>query len=239
MSAMAHRRRAAAHGLDAGALRAEQRRFREIFPRRFADPTYLEWERAYKVEAHRLWHELLSASEMDRLLAAGDHREIAARALAVYQRPKLNLLALYEWMGLREALVSRDGARAFAPALRELIYGDGPYLPRFEAFVDTLDGLPQRQTRIAKWPVATLYPFVALSASHLVVKPNLMKRAAAKLGADLRYRTRPNGETYAAVIAFARGVREGLAAWHPRDMIDVQGFLWVTNSDEYADWPWE
>jgi hypothetical protein len=236
---MSPHRKPAAHGLRPEGLRASQARFREIFPARFRDPDYLAWERAYKGQAHDMWCATLGKDELDRLLRRGEHREIGARAIAVYARPKLNLLALYEWMALREALTDPDGARRFAPALRELIYGDGPYLDRFEHFVDVVDRLPQRQTRLAKWPVVTLFPFVALPRQHLVVKPNLMKRAAATFGVDLRYASRPNRETYAAVLELADRLDRALAPWEPRDRIDLQGFVWVTHSDEYADWPWE
>ena len=46
-------------------------------------------------------------------------------------------------------------------------------------------------------------------------------------------------DTYAAAIDLARGLRTALAPWRPRDLVDIQGFIWVTHSDEYADWPWE
>jgi hypothetical protein len=37
------------------------------------------------------------------------------------------------------------------------------------------------------------------------------------------------------VLELARTVREDLADLRPRDQIDVQSFLWVLGSDEYAD----
>ena len=231
--------RRSAERLDRAGLRGARRRFTEIFPGRFRDETYVDWERTYKWQAHELWTELLGRAELDRLLARREFREIGARAIAIYARPKLNLLALYEWMALREALADPTGARRFAPALRELVYGAGPYRPRFEHFIEELDQLPQRQTRLCKWPVVTLYPFIALPEQHLVVKPNLMKRAASTFGADLRYRSRPGWETYAAVLDLAGALRGALADWRPRDMVDIQGFIWVTHSDEYADWPWD
>lgn len=218
--------------------RAAKRRFREIFPRGFADPTYLEWERDYKWRAHLHFRRSLGRGEMERLLAAGRFETIAHRAIAVYQGSKLNLLALYEWMALRDALLDPDGAAKFAPALHRLLYGVGSFAPRFESFVSALERMPQRQTRLAKWPVATLYPFLAMPSRHLLLKPNLMKRAAANLGMELRYDPRPNMRTYEAHLALARSVEAALASWHPRDLIDVQGFIWVTNSDEYAAWPW-
>lgn len=231
--------RRSAERLDRRGLAAARRRFSEIFPGRFRDESYLDWERAYKWQAHELWNQLLGQRELDGLLRRRAFGEIGARAIAVYSRPKLNLLALYEWMALREALADPAGVRRFAPALRELVYGAGPFRPRFEHFVDEVDRLPQRQTRLCKWPVVTLYPFVALPDQHLVVKPNLMKRAAASVGFDLRYRSRPGWETYGAVLDLVRALRSALADWRPRDAIDLQGFIWVTHSDEYADWPWE
>lgn len=221
-------------------LRAAKRRFKEIFPRGFRDETYLDWERGYKWDAHRAWTDVLAPAEWKRLLAEGAHAEVAQRIARFYARSKLNMLALYEWMALREALEDRAGGRALAEGLYALIHGaDAPFGARLERFTALLDGLPQRQTRLAKWPVATLFPFVALPKQHLILKPNLMKRAAQRFHFDLRYASRPNAATYAAMMSFVAWLKHELAAWKPRDLIDLQGFIWVTSSEEYEDWPWE
>lgn len=221
--------------LDGRGLAAAKRRFTEIFPGRLRDATYLDWERDYKVEAHDLFRELLAKKTLAGLIEERAYGEIADRALAVYTRPKLNLVALYEVMALRDALKDPAGARRFAPALWDVLYGDGAYAPRFDAFVGALDAMPQRQSRLAKWPVVTLYPFLAAPRVHLLLKPNLVKRAAAALGYDLGYQSRPNARGYQTFLAFADAVEEALASWAPRDRIDVQGFLWVVFSDEYPD----
>jgi hypothetical protein len=44
-------------------------------------------------------------------------------------------------------------------------------------------------------------------------------------------------------LTLAKPVRSNLADLNPRDMIDVQSFLWVQGSDEYEEWrscrsPW-
>jgi len=218
---------------------AAKRRFREIFPRGFADPTYLEWERGYKWQAHLAWQEALDRRTWAGLLAAGRHREIAGRVARWYGRSHLNMLALYEWMALREALEDPKGATLLAGGLFDLIHGSGGFGDRLERFTALLDDVPQRQTRLAKWPVVTLLPFVAQPRRHLIVKPNLMKRAAARLGFDLDYRSRPNGQTYAAVMAAVGALWRQLSAWRPRDLIDIQGFIWATCSEEYETWPWE
>ena len=39
--------------------------------------------------------------------------------------------------------------------------------------------------------------------------------------------------TYRALLEFARTIQADLASWRPRDMIDIQSFIWVTGSSEY------
>jgi hypothetical protein len=57
--------------------------------------------------------------------------------------------------------------------------------------------------------------------------------AARKYGYDFRYQSRPNWETYSDLLKFAQVVRRDLQDLKPRDMIDIQSFLWVLGSDEY------
>jgi hypothetical protein len=222
--------------LRGAALQAARRRFREIFPGGFRDTTYRAWERDYKVAAHRRWREVLGQAEWRRLLEVRAYDDVARRIATFYARSHLNMLALYEWMALREALVDPTGARLLATGLYDLVHGRGGHGPRLEAFTALLDRVPQRQSRLAKWPVVTLIPFVARPDRHLIVKPRIIARVAERFGVDLRYRPRPNAETYGAVMSFASWLRDTLGA---RDLIDVQSFLWVIASDEYADWPWE
>jgi hypothetical protein len=220
-------------------LSPAKRRFRAIFPGGFRDQTYLDWERDYKWAAHLAWQRELDRTTWSRLLAARAYDEIASRVSAIYARSKLNMLALYEWMALREALADKTGARLLSDSLFSLIHGEGRFETRLDRFATVLDQVPQRQTRLAKWPVVTLFPFVARPASHLILKPRLMKRAADRLGFDLEYASRPNAQTYAAVMRYVSWLRGALSPWRPKDLIDVQGFLWVTCSEEYEDWPWE
>jgi hypothetical protein len=219
-------------------LAPAKRRFRQIFPDGFRDQTYLEWERDYKWAAHLAWQRELDRATWSRLLARGGYDEIAHRIASTYGRSKLNMLALYEWMALREALADKTGARLLARGLFSLIHGAGRFDARLERFTAVLDQVPQRQTRLAKWPVATLFPFVARPALYLILKPVMMKRAADRLGFDLAYASRPNAPTYASMMRYVSWLTGALSAWRPRDLIDVQGFLWVTCSEEYEDWPW-
>ena len=68
-----------------GALRC-RRKFLRQFPGGFRDPTYLDWERDYKVETHQRWQEALSREVFRKLLRDGQETEAAARAVRVEQR---------------------------------------------------------------------------------------------------------------------------------------------------------
>jgi hypothetical protein len=69
----------------------------------------------------------------------------------------------------------------------------------------------------------------------MFLKPTLTRKAAQVLGLPFEYRSRPDWETYAKLLRVARAVRKDLRDLRPRDMIDIQSFLWVQGSDEYPD----
>jgi hypothetical protein len=143
------------------------------------------------------------------------------------------MLFSFEKMALRDAVAGRAGARTFATGLFEYLHGSGPMERRFERWVEAVAALPRKQTRVLTWPMVTVWGFLAQPKAHLFVKPVVTRRAAERYGAAIDYRSRPNWHTYSRVLAFAAQVRRDLADLRPRDMIDIQSFLWVQGSDEY------
>ena len=208
-----------------------RRRFLRFFPNGFADEKYLDWERNYKVEAHHRWQTELNRSTFRALLRADEVIEIATRAIRIESRT--NLLFSFEKMALRDAVRTGDGARALARGLYDLLHGAGRRQERFEQWCETVASLPRRQTRVLTWPVATVFPFLAQPDHHIFLKPNVSRVAAAQYGFDFPYLSRPNWRTYASLLALADVVRADLRDLRPRDLIDVQSFLWVQGSDEY------
>ena len=106
---------------------------------------------------------------------------------------------------------------------------------KFERWCEVVSNLPRKQTRVSTWPIVTVFGFIAQPDQHIFLKPNVTRLAAEKYGYPLHYRSRPGWETYANLLGFASRVRTDLDDLHPRDMIDVQSFLWVQGSDEYPD----
>ena len=83
------------------------------------------------------------------------------------------------------------------------------------------------------WPVVTVFGFIAAPDRHIFLKPNVTKLAAREYGFDFQYRSRPAWDTCKSLLDFAETVRRDLRDLRPRDMIDLQSFIWVQGSDEY------
>jgi hypothetical protein len=208
-----------------------RRKFIRFFPNGFRDPTYLSWERDYKWNAHLRWMEHLDAPQMRTLIKSGEHAALAAKAVTIESRT--NLLFSFEKMALRDAVRDQEGARIFSEALYNFLHGRGTDQARFERWVDAVGRLPRRQTRVLTWPLVTVFGFIAQPDRHMFLKPNVTRRAANMYGFDLVYRSRPSWGVYSCLLAFAEQLRKDQRALRPRDMIDLQSFIWVQGSDEY------
>lgn len=218
--------------MAAGAERCRAK-FLHFFPGGFTDPTYLDWERGYKWEAHERWERELGQDEFRRLLLAGEHAEIGRRAVSIESRT--NLLFSFEKMAVRDAVRAPLGARAFAQGLYDLLYSAADQHARFERWCGVVASLPRKQTRVLTWPVATVWGFIAHPDREIFLKPTVTRAAAREYGYDFQYRSAPGWDTYRSLLSFAQAVRRDLADLRPRDMMDLQSFIWVQGSEEYEE----
>jgi len=210
-----------------------RRKFLREFPGGFSDDNYFSWERNYKVEAHESWDKQLNHDEFAALLSAGKYQEIAMRAVRIESRT--NLIFSFEKMALRDAVKSKTGARGFANGLYDFLHGKDRESERFDRWCEVIDSLPRRKTRVLTWPIVTVFGFIALPRFHFFYKPTVTRFAAEAYEYPLSHSSRPSWDNYKRVLEFARIVRRDLYDLRPRDMIDIQSFLWVQGSDEYPE----
>jgi hypothetical protein len=208
-----------------------RRRFLRFYPDGFRDEDYIELERSYKWDAHRRWRDALGRDDLERLLAAGRYDEIATTAVRIESRT--NLLFSFEKMAIRDATREPSGAKAFAIGLHDWLHGAGSERARFERWIETVDGLPRRQTRVLTWPIATVFGFIARPNVHIFLKPTVTRIAAESCGWSFDYRSRPRWATYSTLLDIAKDLRDELADLRPRDLIDIQSYIWVQGSAEY------
>ena len=210
-----------------------RRKFLRFFPKGFHDDKYVDWERDYKWEAHERWNELLDRDSFRKLLKARQFSEIAGHAVRVESRT--NLIFSFEKMALRDAVKPAEGAEAFATGLYDFVYGAGTEQTKFERWIDVVSELPRKQTRVLTWPIVTVFGFIARPEFHVFLKPNVTRVAAREYGFDFRYTSKPNWDSYASLLDFAATVGHDLKDMKPRDMMDIQSFIWVQGSDEYEE----
>lgn len=191
----------------------------------------MDWERGYKWKAHQEWNAALPEATFRQLIADRKYSDIAARANRIESRT--HLLFSFEKMALRDAVRTPAGAKMFALALCDFLHGDGPMQNRFDNWVGAVAHLPRIKTRVLTWPVITVFGFIAQPNMHFFFKPMVTREAARRYGKEMAYTPRPSWTIYKALLDFVATVRADLRDLQPRDLIDLQSFLWVQGSDEY------
>ena len=217
---------------DLSGIQKQKKKFVKHFPNGYRGEKYISWERDYKWQAHLSWEESLNKKLFEKLLAEKKYAEIAATAIKIESRT--NLLFSFEKMALRDAVKAGEGAKTFAIGLYEYVYGDGTLAERFTKWSEALRLLPVIKTRVHTWPLQTVFGFIANPKEHIFLKPRVTQAAAEAVGYNFIYASKPNFTTYKSLLEFAKLVKKETLDLGPRDYIDLQSFIWVSGSDEYA-----
>jgi len=202
--------------------------FLRLFPEGFEDVEYFKEERDYKVAARELLKELLEEQVFKALLVEQNYDEIVRRALQVVN--KTNLIFPNEKMSLKDGLKTSAHTEFFPQRLFNLLYGEDDFQKRFEGFAKCLEEIDA-----AYWTIMTYFPFLAFPEEQMFLKPEITKHAALLTKAELNYRSNLNWLTYSCLLDFAKYLHKELIAMDmkPRDMIDVQSFMWCITPGKY------
>lgn len=198
-------------------------RFLAINPEGFATPRFIKDERDVCARAHQFSIQLLGETEISELIAERRYQDVCDRARHI--ESLTNLLTKGEKTAFYGALETPVNQKTFAVALATLLYGTDSEEERFKGFVRALDLLG-----ISRWPYATLFGFIRFPQEKVFIKPTVIQNAAKAFCWRINYKSEPNWRSYAAVLRLYNHLRttlveEGLM---PRDMIDVQSFVWST-----------
>ena len=200
-------------------------RFLVDYPEGFYGEKFADYERDYKLKAHREMSELLNQDIFKQLISKGDYQEIYNRAIKHVSA--MNLLHLHEKLALRNGLEPSDRKQGFAEVLYIYLFGDALFENRLNEFSNFLEGIDA-----GKWTIITFFSFTMFPDQHMFIKPTITSNAADICRFDIRYRPALNYATYAAVLRFPQFLKESLHDLKPRDMIDVQSFMWCIRPDK-------
>ena len=193
--------------------------FLERYPDGFYGERYLRSERSYKVRAHELALELLDQQTMHSLSAEYQYDQICQRSLKIVNAT--NLIFPNEKMALKDGLKQKENKKRFSEALSILLYGGGSLENRFLTFAETLEII-----RAAKWTTASYFLFIIFPEKYVFIKPTATLNAANLSAFEIYYRPELNWKTYKFVLEFSNYLKAELSTLRPRDMIDVQSFMW-------------
>jgi hypothetical protein len=220
------------YGLAATWITHEQaiEQFLGVYAAGFEDPAYLGEGKGKRASKWRAAHEAWTAAfgkgeETEKLLVEGELKKLVKLLLDV-EKPVAALHPPADVDAVKEALVDEETARPFLVALGELLSVPSPGRARFEKLFSAAEDLPVDPAQ--QWLVATLFPFIASTERHVLVRPKVTCEAAERLGCDLRYDPSPNWATYQALRALSAQLLEKLTANGAKDFVDVESFLHVT-----------
>ena len=202
--------------------------FLSQFPGGFRGERFYRHERDYKDKTSRQTSDLLGKEPFNALLVAGDHEEVARRAIKLINAT--NLVYPGEKISLRDGLKDESARSLFSLALHGLLHGEGPFEDRFSGFATVLDDIGA-----GKWTTATYFPFFLHPSQYMFVKPTITQFAAELCRFELNYTPQLNSRTYHSVLGFSRYLFDALTELEPRDMIDVQSFMWCIAPGTYTD----
>jgi len=191
-----------------------------------ADPAFEQDEIHYKRRLVQKAQECLKAEDLCQLLLKREPDKIA------------DFLTRLESLGTSSNLLFRTNPAAgdlnilyhpnldktaLGEATLDLLYGENPSEQRLTRYLNFVvsQNLPN------KWTFFTYFLFLWQPRTEIFIKPASMKRFLAFLGLGDRFSSTPTAAGYAAVKQLAHDLKAALQEYQPRDMIDIQSFIWV------------
>jgi hypothetical protein len=197
-------------------------RFLRFFPGGFQSERYCEYERDYKLAAK---------AKLDIVPPekAAEGAGFGETIMSAFQAT--NLLSQFENMRIRDALRSA-AADDFIRAAARFTLGEGkPALLAMERALKPHDA--------AKWTIVTYLPYLWRPDTHMFLKPEVSVEFAARVGHRFAndYEPRLDIAVYESLLDLARKTADEIADLKPRDLIDVQSFIWTVGRYKDTDQP--
>jgi hypothetical protein len=163
---------------------------------------------------------LLAKGDLEGLVAAGKHADVAERVRKVQKSATGLLHPLGDVIPFEK--LSAERYPAVAAGAVELLHGGGDHAARFEKYVGVL-----AQDKLGTWPLVTVLGALAAPGEHAFVKPSYYEKQASVLGFDLAYERTPSAAAYGRMLELAHKVKARLEAkgLSPRDLLDVYTFM--------------
>ena len=203
-------------------------RFLELFPGGLQGKRAQEEEREYKDKLAELAQSLYAPDQLQKTLDAGRYDDIVHLAAQLIRAPGNNFPASFEKIKFADAIKTCARQEAFARAFCGWVL---PAQPKEDAFNSLASEL--LSMGVAKWPIMTSWRFLLHPQTDALIKPENLQKAAKVSCFEINYKPDLNWLTYWSVLQFYEHVRGQIGELAPKDMIDVQNFIWCIDQDQY------
>lgn len=186
--------------------------FRSYFPEGFQSADYANHERTYKLAAKA---KLDAAAPLEEAASGTGFAEAALAAIRA-----TNLIYPVEKARAQDMLRGTHGD-AFVQAAARFTLGEHKALADMDRILRPYDN--------ARWTVASYLPYLWRPDQHLFLKPAVSVDYAERVGHRFAqdYRSELDIAVYHNLLALADETRLKIGGLGPRDMIDIQSFIWV------------
>jgi len=235
--------------LNQEALNTYQSRLTKTFPtfRKFGDGSEAldADERQYKLELVDIFQREIAASLKSLAADEASQSRIGTELVNLFTRKLLigeaqNLVGWRYWGPLVKQTAS--GRSWLARLVADLLYGDGDVESRIDRFVPALrdllaEAVPDSGFSAMSRSVTSFFLMLSDPGEHVIVKTQEFRRALKALGGEALANRPLTGQDYRQLRDFLFALRaalrdDGLA---PRDLIDVQTFIFVGDPDYTPD----
>ncbi|WP_420636288.1 hypothetical protein [Candidatus Palauibacter sp.] len=187
-------------------------------------------EVGYKLATREKAQDVLSEETLSKLLDARDADGFIDQLISVGSDNNL-LWQPKAQIGDLSLLHHDDLDRpSFCKAFFDLLYGDGDTPTRLDRYVHWVSS--QDLDSMNRWTLPTYFLFFLDTENEIFVKPRATRNFLKLGGWDIQFDAKPAGDDYARIRDAYRELREALAEYGPRHMIDVQSFGWVAHDEE-------
>jgi hypothetical protein len=199
--------------------------FEQNYPGKFGDEKFVDNDLRNKRAAAEVFQANFGEGKGAAMVDQGKHAEIASTLDGIYRAT--NILSPFEVKAVHKAFLKGDES-ATKVLGATLAFLNNPGQQTFKGMAEAVSQLPADGGKVHTWPIVTLLAFLADPKRFIALKPTNTDLMAARMGANIKYDTTPNWETYEAFLRMSSALLDRLKPLGAQDMIDAQQFMWVT-----------
>jgi hypothetical protein len=193
----------------------------------FADERFIKDEISYKKKAVEKAKSLLSESELKKLIDEARYDDFINRLEKVGKSTNL-LYITYKSGDMRVLYVNNLDKPLFCSKIMDLLHGKGNAEERLGRYSEYLKSFNMGSSLTITFPTYLL--FLLYPETEIFYKPTLMKWLWKNIHGSEPLDDSEIRNAYRAIKTIVYELKEGLYQFSPKDMVDVQSFIWVCNA---------